>query len=120
MTIFEKLDTFFKHKGLTLNKVSALTGISPGLLSKGLKKTDASLGSEKIITLLEYFPNLSAEWLMREEGSMLKDEEIRGNTIDEDCLLCKEKDRLVESYQQQIQHLQEEIKWLRGQINPTS
>ena len=84
MTIFERLDTYFRHKDLTKNKVSALTGISPGLLSKGLKKENASLGSEKIITILEYFPDLSAEWLLREEGSMLKKDDYKVKSVNED------------------------------------
>jgi hypothetical protein len=118
MTIFERLNMYFKHKDLSFNKVSALTGISPGLLSKGLKKPDASLGSEKIIKILEYFPDLSAEWLLREEGGMLKDESNKNvRPITEDCPLCKEKDRLVESYKEQVEQLKEDKAWLKSQFN---
>jgi hypothetical protein len=117
MTIFERLHTFFRHKDLTFNKVSEMTGISPGLLSKGLKKPDASLGSEKIIKLLEYFPDLSAEWLLREEGRMLKDDNSQvTNTVDEDCPLCNEKDKLVESYKDQIEQLIMDKNWLKEQF----
>ena len=94
-----------------------MTGISPGLLSKGLKKPDASLGSEKIIKLLEYFPDLSAEWLLREEGSMLKDDSDHViNTFIEDCPLCMEKNKLVESYKDQIEQLKMDKDWLKEQF----
>jgi len=118
MTIFERLDVFFTYKGFTFNKVSAKTGISPGLLSKGLKKGNASLGSEKITAILEYIPDLSAEWLLREEGPMIKGENIiQEKSINEDCALCVEKDRLVESYQDQIEQLKKDNDWLKNQID---
>jgi hypothetical protein len=118
MTIFERLDKYFKYMELTKNKVSALTGISPGLLSKGLKKDNTSLGSEKIIRLLEYFPDLSAEWLLREEGPMIIDDDgVKEKSIVEECRVCEEKDKLVESYQQQIKHLDQEIEWLRSKVD---
>ena len=116
MTIFERLDKYFKHKDLTKNKVSSMTGISPGLLSKGLKKENASLGSEKIINLLEYFPDLSAEWLLRGEGSMIKDEGQQLRPDIDECTLCEEKDKLVDSYKEQVRHLGKEIEWLRSKI----
>ena len=118
MTIFERLKTYFKLKDLTFNRVSEMTGISPGLLSKGLKKSDASLGSEKIIKLLEYFPDLSAEWLLREEGGMLKDGSSQNmKSVTEDCPLCVEKDRLVESYQQQIFRFEKDIEWYQKKLS---
>ncbi len=121
MTIFERLDRYFEHKDLTKNKVSAWTGISPGLLSKGLKKGNASLGSEKIIKLLEYFPDMRAEWLLRGEGSMLKDgDDQKVKSVTEDCLLCDEKERLVDSYIDQIDQLKRDKEWLKNQIKPTS
>lgn len=118
MTIFERLDKFFKLKGLTINKVSSVTSISPGLLSKGLKKENASLGSEKIITILEYFPDLSAEWLLRGEGSMVLNLEsnIESMIID-NCQLCGEKDNTIDALKKHIEHMNEEIQFLRNRLN---
>lgn len=115
MTIFERLDVFFRHKGLSFNKVSELIGISAGLLSKGLKKKDSSLGSEKIIKILEYFPELSAEWLLRGTEPMIK--VSSGHRIDistGECQLCKEKDRTIDAMKEHIEHMDEEIKFLRN------
>lgn len=119
MTIFERLDVFFRHKSLSFNKVSDLVGISPGLLSKGLKKKDSSLGSEKIIKILEYFPELSAEWLLRGEGSMVKDTTGIGSKTGSiittgQCQLCKEKDNTIVAMKDHIEHMDEEIKYLRN------
>jgi hypothetical protein len=115
MTIFERLDVFFRHKSLSFNKVSDLVGISPGLLSKGLKKKDSSLGSEKIIKILEYFPELSAEWLLRGTEPMIMGESKTGSIMTTgECQLCKEKDNTIVAMKDHIEHMDEEIKYLRN------
>lgn len=71
MTIKEKILTFLDSQGIKKTKFFEEAGLSPSNF-KGAAKY-GELGGDKIAKILTMFPNLSAEWLMRDKGPMLLD-----------------------------------------------
>ena len=73
-TVKERILLYAREKNLSNKAVTDATGLSNGLLSacKG-----ESMKSENIAQILKAYPDLSAEWLMRGEGEMIKSKPSR-------------------------------------------
>lgn len=67
MTIKEKLKQYLDSKGVSPTAAERMLGWSVGAFTKA-----KSITSDRAKELLLYFPDLSAEWLMRDEGEMIK------------------------------------------------
>lgn len=67
MSIKERLLVLAESKKLSVAEIERLCG-----LSRGSFKNSKSMNSEAVAQLLAVCPDLSAEWLMRGEGDMLK------------------------------------------------
>ena len=59
--------TFIKKKNLSKTDFYKITGLSNGFLDKG-----GSVTSSNLETILKFFPELSADWLITGEGPMLR------------------------------------------------
>lgn len=67
-----RLHEFIKNQGFTISEFEKIIGASDGLLRRAVKnKTD--INAKWIVAISENFPSLSMEWLIRSEGSMLRD-----------------------------------------------
>ena len=85
--IEEKIRQFIEKKALTIKGVEDAAGLKQSTLSKALKN-GGSLGSDKLEKILMAYPELSAEWLFRGEGEMLKGE--TNNYSDKELIdICK-------------------------------
>ena len=105
------------EKSLKQRIVDLLTSqnVSVNLFAKcsGLKQTtlsDQINGESKIsaitlTALLEYFPNLSAEWLLRGEGDMLKPAEADTTPLP----LAEDTEKLRSSYEEEIIKLRDKL-----------
>ncbi len=71
MTIKEKILTFLDSRGIKKADFFESIGVAPSNF-KGTAKY-SELGGDKIVKILTAFPELSAEWLLRGEGPMLRD-----------------------------------------------
>ena len=76
-------------------------GIDRGLVSKMLNGT--KFGIDKLMQIINSFPEISMEWLLRGKGEMI----LRP----EDSLQQSE---TIETYKQTINELKEENTWLKG------
>ena len=70
MTIKEKILTFLDSKGIKKAEFFESIGIAPSNFKGAAKQTE--LGGDKIVRILTAFPDLSADWLLRDEGDMLR------------------------------------------------
>ena len=67
-----RLHEFIKNQGFTVSEFEKIIGASDGLLRRAVKnKTD--INARWIVSISEKFPNLSLEWLIRSEGSMIRE-----------------------------------------------
>ena len=67
-TVKQRLVEFINHKGISQGRFERMCNLSNGYVNN-LKK---SIGVEKMHSIAQAFPELNIEWLLREEGSMLK------------------------------------------------
>ncbi len=74
MTITERLEEYMIHKGLNANRMTIKAGLSIGLIGRAIKN-NTTLNSETIEKILQTFPDLNPEWLLLEQGNMIKSEQ---------------------------------------------
>lgn len=67
MDIKKRIQEYLKHKGITPTAVERLLNWGVGSLTKV-----KSISADRAKEFLLFFPDLSAEWLMRGEGPMLR------------------------------------------------
>lgn len=71
MSIIERINFFIKHKNFSVRQFALEISVAPSVLNRylnGLGDTSITLVSK----ILDTYPELNAEWLMREKGVMLK------------------------------------------------
>ena len=104
---FKRLDQYIEFKGLNDNRVTNETGIPNGLIGKARKR--GSLSGKNISILINTYNDLSADWLFRGEGSMLRTE----NVISEENK-TDDKDYIIELQKKRIEDLEEKVKTLEN------
>lgn len=68
----DRIKKYFAYKGWNISEVENDCGFKKCTLRVSLNR-DSSLTSDKILRILETYEDLSAEWLLRGEGCMLKE-----------------------------------------------
>lgn len=71
MSLLERLKHFLDTEDISYRKLEEKIGMSNGTISKATKQ-DKSISHKSIEKILHKFPQLSAEWLMRGNGEMIK------------------------------------------------
>ncbi len=95
MSINKKLLQYAEHKGISQRKFTASLDLSEGVLRRG-----KNIGSGYLIRIREKYPDLSMDWLLFDEGGMIKREGVGDsirNQVQSDCM-----ERLVETQNQLI------------------
>lgn len=78
----ERLLAFMDKENINDNQMTVTAGLSVGAIGKMRKGITKSVNSDNIEKILNAYPRLSANWLMKGEGEML----------------CNEIEELTESY----------------------
>ena len=68
MSIINRIKQIIEYKGISTRKFCINVGISNGFFDKV-----KDVGSEKLLKILNTYPEISAEWLLTGNGSMIKD-----------------------------------------------
>ena len=71
MTAKEKIQKYIDFKGITIYKLEGSVGLSNGYWGK-IK----SISADVLIKIARAYPDISAEWLLRGDGSMIKTNSI--------------------------------------------
>lgn len=141
MTIKEKILAFLDFKGIKKTSFFEEAGISPSNFKGNARLSE--LGGDKIAKILTVYPELSAEWLMRGEGEMIRsdkgqstshihapvelstnkieDKNLSNNSIPPDIVnrlfnSLGEKDTTIREQAEEIGHLRERINQLQSEI----
>ena len=90
MTAKEKIQKYIDFKGITIYKLEGSVGLSNGYWGK-IK----SISADVLIKIARAYPDISAEWLLRGDGSMIKTNSI---SIEKDLehLNDLEQDKIIE------------------------
>ncbi|MCR4559692.1 MAG: hypothetical protein K5685_06400 [Bacteroidales bacterium] len=73
MKIIERIFEYIKYKGVTISDFERKNSLSNGYLRK-MKQRSADIGETIIINILENCPDISLNWFVLGEGTMLKTE----------------------------------------------
>lgn len=68
-TIKERLLKYLEYKGITVYQFSQISGIARSNFAS--RALSSELGSDKIVKILNLFPDLSSQWLLLEQGDMI-------------------------------------------------
>lgn len=72
MELIERIEKFIEYKQLSVSGFEKSISASNGVIRHAiLKNTD--IYSRFLVKILDNYPELSADWLLREEGEMLRD-----------------------------------------------
>lgn len=70
MTIKEKILAYLDYKAIKKTEFYELTGLSPSNFKGAAKSSE--LGCDKLVKILTSYRDLSVEWLLLNEGNMIK------------------------------------------------
>ena len=114
MTVKDKILTYIKDKGITRADFFEKSGVSESNFKGDAKKSE--LGCEKLVKILTAYPDLSAEWLLRNNGAMCLNNE-EGDILPESSFTqllqyVREKDAILNNQCKKIGQLEEKIQQL--------
>lgn len=69
--ILLRIHQFADNQGLSIREIERSIGVTNGLIA-GAIRNNREIGSDKVENILQTYEQLSAEWLLRGEGEMLK------------------------------------------------
>ncbi len=109
-TIYDRLKKLITHSGLSQNKFAKKTGIDSGLMSNMLN--GSRFGIDKLIQILNSFPEISSEWLLRGDGEILINTDAENYTAKinnlERQIKNQDKGKTIEKLLNYIQTLEDE------------
>lgn len=73
MNTTTRLKEYLDYRGIAMYKAEKDCGLSNGLIGNALK-VGSAIGSDKLEKILNVYLDLSAEWLLRGTGSMIRGE----------------------------------------------
>ena len=76
--IIYRLQEYVKYKGITLNQIAVVIGVSNSYFSK-MASSGGSLGEDIIRKILLFYDDLNSDWLIIGRGKMIKDRAISQN-----------------------------------------
>lgn len=77
VTIYQRIMSILEDKQLSVNALSKMVNMSQTTLNTQLKG-ERTLSANVVAKVLETFPEVSSEWVMRGVGSMYRKEESAG------------------------------------------
>lgn len=117
MDVLTRLKEIVKFSGLSVRAFSIKCGISQTTLDKQVKGL-RSVSLETIVGTLYGFPEISAEWLLRGEGDMVKTIEVNSKELERINKLNNVVETLqdvIDERNATIANLNERIKQLENQ-----
>ena len=70
--VIYRLQEYVKYKGITLNQIAVVIGVSNSYFSK-MANSGGSLGEDIIRKILLFYDELNSDWLIIGRGKMIKD-----------------------------------------------
>lgn len=109
--ILERIQYLINEYFKSQKKFAESLEISPQTVSRWWNKEGISL--EMINRIVNYIPELNAEWLIRGEGEIFKKEDKDGKIIHEPASKYIKKDATVEKMEAHIKSLEGQIAYLQ-------
>lgn len=108
--VLERLKLFCNNSANSVRSFAVIANINPGTFNQQINGS-RSLSLETINSVLSAFPSLSAEWLLRGNGSMLLTECATSSQNESDAIYYT---RLAQIRQKRIEELEEQLARLQA------
>ena len=97
--MLRRLNEFIKFRNISFNKFEISIGVSHGSISNAFKH-NKNIGSNVVQKVLEVYPELSAEWLLRGTGAMILSSDAVAKVQNQDGNSAEWNELLVSQAQQ--------------------
>jgi hypothetical protein len=108
--IIDRLEEFLSKKGDTLASLIKELKVSRGYFSTA-RRLATEIGSDKLVKILQLYPDLSADWLLTGSGFMLKEAKSLTNLTS----LLEQSDKMRIA-QEELNKMQEHLTLLQKQF----
>ncbi|NAS32562.1 hypothetical protein GTQ40_16395 [Flavobacteriaceae bacterium R38] len=75
MKVVERIKLFIDYKNISLRSFDESIGMSKGYMSRQIK-TNASIGSDVLVRIIDAYPELNLIWLLKGTGKMIVSSDI--------------------------------------------
>lgn len=106
-TLRQRITSILELNKVTVNYLSKKTGVSQVTLNKQINGV-TTISAKTLLILLDYFKDISAEWLLRGEGDMTRSKEAQDFKNSEEYQKYKEMEELFIEFNVQTNILLEE------------
>jgi hypothetical protein len=114
--ISQRIKEIAENEGLKLTQLEQKIGASKGVLTRSLNN-NTDIQSKWLTLVVENYPNYNSEWILTGRGVMLKSDQPKAVENNDTCPICKEKDKRIEQLEHQIKRYENDIDWLKTQID---
>ena len=114
--MLNRIKQYIDLKGLSVSKFEKSIGMSNASFGKSLK-SGGTIGCDKLGIILNTYPDINIEWILTGRGVMLKSDQPKAVENNDTCPICKEKDKRIEQLEHQIKRYENDIDWLKTQID---
>ena len=108
--IISRIQEFAENQGISIRELERKSRVTNGVFSKAIRFGN-EISTDKVENLLQAYPSISAEWLLRGEGEMLLSSTDSANDIHVKYLERKVSDQeiLIRELYQEIGMLKKEL-----------
>jgi len=79
MKIVDRIKLFIEYKSISLRRFDESIGMSKGYMSRQIK-TNASIGSDVLVKIIDTYPELNLIWLLKGTGNMIISTDLISDT----------------------------------------
>ena len=105
-----RIQALAESEGITIAALERSLGASKGVISRAIKY-GTDIQAKWVCIIVENYPHISADWLLKGEGSMVKQSPSNDNNQINDKLLSiiKDKDKAIRQQAEEIGSLKQRI-----------
>lgn len=115
MKPIERVKKVIDFKEMSISAFEKATGMSNNSIQTALKR-NSNLKDDTLNSILIRFPDISAEWLLTGNGSMLKNKTEHFDVLNESPTVYKKEKSVVDLLEEKINGQQEQIHWFKNHI----
>jgi hypothetical protein len=108
--IIDRIDEFLRQKGDKKNALTKAIGVSSGYFTSA-RCMGAGLGVDKIVRILQLYPELSPDWLLFGTGLMIRNASLHNIGP------LMEQQKKIKEVQQDFERLKEHLTRLQEKVN---
>ena len=116
-----RIQALAESEGITITALERSLGASKGVISRAIKY-GTDIQAKWVCIMVENYPHISADWLLKGEGSMVKQPSSNENTHINDKLLSiiNEKDDIIRQQAEEIGRLKQRIQDLTHRLEKSA